>query len=47
MDGPEWWWPISPDAANFRAMIREFPYVAEKVRVEMEARMDRTGQAAP
>ena len=34
-------------AANFRAMIREFPHVAEKVRVVMEARMNRTGQAAP
>jgi CRP/FNR family transcriptional regulator, cyclic AMP receptor protein len=34
-------------AANFRAMIREFPHVAEKVRVVMEARMNRTRQAAP
>jgi CRP/FNR family transcriptional regulator, cyclic AMP receptor protein len=32
--------------ANFRAMIREFPQIAEKVRVAMEERMRRTGDAA-
>jgi CRP/FNR family transcriptional regulator, cyclic AMP receptor protein len=33
--------------ANFRAMIREFPQIAEKVRVVMEERLRRTGEAAP
>jgi CRP/FNR family transcriptional regulator, cyclic AMP receptor protein len=32
--------------ANFRAMIREFPQIAEKVRVAMEERMRHTGEAA-
>jgi CRP-like cAMP-binding protein len=31
--------------ANFRAMIREFPQIAAKVRAEMEERMRRTGDA--
>jgi CRP-like cAMP-binding protein len=31
---------------NFRAMVREFPQIAEKVRVAMEERMRRTGDAA-
>jgi len=32
--------------ANFRAMIREFPEIEEKVRVAMEERLRRTGDAA-
>jgi CRP/FNR family transcriptional regulator, cyclic AMP receptor protein len=32
--------------ANFRAMIREFPQVAEKVRVAMDERLQRSGDAA-
>jgi CRP/FNR family transcriptional regulator, cyclic AMP receptor protein len=31
--------------ANFRAMIREFPQIAEQVRVAMEERMRRSGDA--
>lgn len=32
--------------ANFRAMIREFPQIADKVRAIMEERMGRTGEAS-
>jgi len=32
--------------ANFRAMIREFPHIAERVNVAMEERLRRTGEAA-
>jgi CRP/FNR family cyclic AMP-dependent transcriptional regulator len=31
--------------ANFRAMMREFPGIAEQVRVAMEDRLRRTGEA--
>jgi CRP/FNR family transcriptional regulator, cyclic AMP receptor protein len=33
-------------AANFRAMIREFPQIAEKIRGVMEERVRRTGSGA-
>src|ERR1700693_4223299 len=32
--------------ANFRAMVRKFPQIAEKVRVAMDERLRRTGKAA-
>jgi CRP/FNR family transcriptional regulator, cyclic AMP receptor protein len=33
--------------AHFRAMIQEFPQIAEKVRAAMEERLQRTGETAP
>jgi CRP/FNR family transcriptional regulator, cyclic AMP receptor protein len=33
--------------AHFRAMIQEFPQIAEKVRAAMEERLRRTGETAP